>query len=76
MICHICPFLQCFSVFFSFANTTLFSCRQPKATMPRIFIFRALVTMLIFVFTFSYWLFYVVRILENRDEVSASTIPP
>ncbi|XP_045130015.1 vang-like protein 1 [Portunus trituberculatus] len=48
--------------------------RQPKATMPRIFIFRALVTMLIFVFTFSYWLFYVVRILENRDEVRYRSI--
>ncbi|KAG7175644.1 Vang-like protein 1-like [Homarus americanus] len=47
---------------------------QPKATMPRIFIFRALVTMLIFVFTFSYWLFYVVRILENKDEVRYRSI--
>ncbi|KAB7507594.1 Vang-like protein 1 [Armadillidium nasatum] len=35
--------------------------RRPKATMPRIFIFRALVTMLVFVFTFSYWLFYIVQ---------------
>ncbi|KAK3861283.1 hypothetical protein Pcinc_032715 [Petrolisthes cinctipes] len=48
--------------------------RQPKATMPRIFIFRALVTMLIFVFTFSYWLFYVVRILETRDQVRYRSI--
>ncbi|XP_068217976.1 vang-like protein 2 isoform X2 [Palaemon carinicauda] len=48
--------------------------RQPKATMPRIFIFRALVTMLIFVFTFSFWLFYVVRILENKEEVKYRSI--
>lgn len=45
------------------------SSRQPKATMPRIFIFRALVTMLILVFTFSFWLFYVVRIIENTEKV-------
>ncbi|XP_013772851.1 vang-like protein 2 [Limulus polyphemus] len=40
--------------------------RKPKATMPRIFIFRALVLALVFIFTFSYWLFYVVRIVEKR----------
>lgn len=40
--------------------------RRPKATMPRIFIFRALVLALVFVFVFSYWLFYGVRILERR----------
>lgn len=40
--------------------------RKPKATMPRIFIFRALVLALVFVFTFSYWLFYGVRIMEKR----------
>ncbi|CAL4139156.1 unnamed protein product [Meganyctiphanes norvegica] len=48
--------------------------RSPKATMPRIFIFRALVTMLIFVFTFSYWLFYIVRILETKDEILYQSI--
>lgn len=49
-------------------------CRSPKATMPRIFIFRALVTMLIFVFTFAYWLFYIVRILETKDEIRYRSI--
>ncbi|XP_076051263.1 strabismus domain-containing protein Vang [Oratosquilla oratoria] len=48
--------------------------RQPKATMPRIFIFRALVTMLLFVFTFSYWLFYVVRVMEDREQVRYRSI--
>ncbi|XP_042893028.1 vang-like protein 2 [Penaeus japonicus] len=48
--------------------------RQPKATMPRIFIFRALVTMLILVFTFSFWLFYVVRIIENTEKVQYRSI--
>lgn len=44
--------------------------RQPKATMPRIFIFRAVILSFVFVFTFSYWLFYGVRVLERRDEVT------
>ncbi|XP_013777387.1 vang-like protein 2 [Limulus polyphemus] len=51
--------------------------RRPKATMPRIFIFRALVLVLIVVFTFSYWLFYSVRIVEkqkNEHEVSYHSI--
>ena len=38
--------------------------RKPKATMPRIFIFRALVLFLIFVLTFAFWLFYGVRIYD------------
>lgn len=40
--------------------------RRPKATMPRIFIFRALILAMVFVFVFSYWLFYGVRIIERR----------
>ncbi|ELT97931.1 hypothetical protein CAPTEDRAFT_198451 [Capitella teleta] len=42
--------------------------RKPKATMPRIFIFRALVLFLIFVLTFAYWLFYGVRIFDQAIE--------
>lgn len=40
--------------------------RRPRATMPRIFILRALVLALVFVFTFSYWLFFSVRVFEKR----------
>ncbi|CAG2115107.1 unnamed protein product [Medioppia subpectinata] len=40
--------------------------RRPRATMPRIFIYRAIVLALIFVFMVSYWLFYLVRIAEKR----------
>ncbi|XP_078088781.1 vang-like protein 1 [Mustelus asterias] len=41
--------------------------RKPKAQMPRVFVFRALLMVLIFVFVVSYWLFYGVRILDSRD---------
>lgn len=48
--------------------------RQPKATMPRIFIFRAVILALVFVFTFSYWLFYGVRVLEKKDNVTFENV--
>ncbi|XP_050415068.1 vang-like protein 2 isoform X2 [Patella vulgata] len=41
--------------------------RQPKATMPRVFVFRAVVLFLVFVLTFAFWLFYGVRILKARE---------
>jgi len=40
--------------------------RVPKASLPRIFMFRALVLFLVFVLTFSFWLFYGVRIIQDR----------
>lgn len=40
--------------------------RQPKATMPRIFVFRAVVLFLVFVLTFAFWLFYGVRIVKEK----------
>jgi len=40
--------------------------RLPKSTLPRIFMFRALVLFLVFVLTFSFWLFYVVRIIQSN----------
>ncbi|XP_075549813.1 strabismus domain-containing protein Vang [Dermacentor variabilis] len=42
--------------------------RRPRATMPRIFILRAVVLALVFVFIFSYWLFFCVRIYERRHQ--------
>ncbi|KAB0362673.1 hypothetical protein FD754_006829, partial [Muntiacus muntjak] len=41
--------------------------RKQRADMPRIFVFRALLLVLIFLFVVSYWLFYGVRILDSRD---------
>ncbi|KAL8624544.1 hypothetical protein ACOMHN_005845 [Nucella lapillus] len=40
--------------------------RQPKATMPRMFVFRAVVLFLVFVLTFAFWLFYGVRIVQEK----------
>jgi vang-like len=42
--------------------------RRPKATMPRVFIFRALILFLIFVLTFAFWLFYGVRIFKEKQQ--------
>ncbi|GIX97820.1 vang-like protein 1 [Caerostris extrusa] len=42
--------------------------RRPKVTLPRIFIYRAIVLALMIVFTFAYWLFYGVRIIEKRHD--------
>lgn len=41
--------------------------RRPKAFFPRIFVFRALLMVLVFLLVVSYWLFYGVRILDSRD---------
>ncbi|XP_051283968.1 vang-like protein 1 isoform X1 [Dicentrarchus labrax] len=42
--------------------------RQPRAGLPRVFVFRALLTVLVLLFVVSYWLFYGVRILDSQDE--------
>ncbi|KAF5910952.1 hypothetical protein HPG69_000916 [Diceros bicornis minor] len=41
--------------------------RKQRADVPRVFVFRALLLVLIFLFVVSYWLFYGVRILDSRD---------
>ncbi|XP_033109962.1 vang-like protein 1 [Anneissia japonica] len=42
--------------------------RKPKSTLPRIFVFRMTVMGLIFIFLITYWLFYSVRIINNKDD--------
>ncbi|XP_056156790.1 vang-like protein 2 [Lampris incognitus] len=41
--------------------------RPPRATLPRFFVFRCLLMVLVFLFVASYWLFYGVRVLESRE---------
>uniref|UniRef100_F7FZC7 Vang-like protein n=1 Tax=Monodelphis domestica TaxID=13616 RepID=F7FZC7_MONDO len=41
--------------------------RRPKASLPRVFVLRALLMVLVFLLVVSYWLFYGVRILEARE---------
>ncbi|XP_076839635.1 vang-like protein 1 [Brachyhypopomus gauderio] len=42
--------------------------RAPRAALPRIFAFRALLATLVLLLVLSYWLFYGVRILDTQDE--------
>ncbi|XP_051915191.1 vang-like protein 1 isoform X3 [Hippocampus zosterae] len=42
--------------------------RPPRASLPRLFVFRALLAVLVLLFVVSYWLFYGVRILDSQDE--------
>ena len=42
--------------------------RKPKATLPRIFIYRTLILCLVFLLTFAFWLFYGVRIFLKESE--------
>lgn len=43
--------------------------RKPAATMPRIFLFRATVMLLVLVSTFAYWLFYIVQVTEGTKAI-------
>ncbi|KAJ8389711.1 hypothetical protein AAFF_G00114170 [Aldrovandia affinis] len=42
--------------------------RPARAGLPRLFVFRALLMVLVLLFVVSYWLFYGVRILDSQDE--------
>ncbi|KAM4559982.1 vang-like protein 1 isoform 1-T1 [Odontesthes bonariensis] len=42
--------------------------RPARAGLPRVFVFRVLLTVLVLLFVVSYWLFYSVRILDSQDE--------
>lgn len=39
--------------------------RRPTAKLPRVFMFRAMVQLLVLVATFAYWLFYIVQVTEG-----------
>ncbi|KAL3884649.1 hypothetical protein ACJMK2_024774 [Sinanodonta woodiana] len=44
--------------------------RQTRATMPRVFVFRLVVLFLVFILTFAFWLFYGVKIMQQKENVS------
>ena len=48
--------------------------RQPRCTLPRIFVFRAIVSLLVLVFVISFWLFYGVHLLEQRNKIKYKDI--
>ncbi|KAL3279415.1 hypothetical protein HHI36_016926 [Cryptolaemus montrouzieri] len=41
--------------------------RKPTATLPRFFIFRSSVLILVLICTFAYWLFYIVQVTETAQ---------
>lgn len=43
--------------------------RRPIATMPRIFLFRSIVLLLVLISTFAYWLFYIVQVTEGTKAI-------
>ena len=43
--------------------------RKPVATLPRIFLFRATILLLVIVSTFAYWLFYIVQVTEGTKAI-------
>jgi vang-like len=42
--------------------------RKPRASLPRVYELRALLLLLMCIMTFSYWLFYAVRIIETHTQ--------
>ena len=48
--------------------------RKPKTTLPRIFVFRALVSLLVLLFLVSFWLFYGVHLLEDSNKIKYGDI--
>lgn len=47
--------------------------RKPIATLPRIYLFRATVLLLVLISTFAYWLFYVVQVTEGTKAIIEGT---
>jgi len=42
--------------------------RRPRATLPRVSVFRAVIVLFIFILTVAFWLFYSVRILSDARQ--------
>jgi len=40
---------------------------RPRATMPRVFVFRVVVLFLVFILCFAFWLFYGVKIMQEKE---------
>ena len=59
-----------FKLFFLLVGTWALFYRAPRATLPRIHIYRAFVCLLIMVFLITFWLFYASRILKEPQLVN------
>ncbi|CAH1391933.1 unnamed protein product [Nezara viridula] len=58
----------CFKLVLLAGGTWAVFIRKSRATMPSIFVFRAVVLLLVLICCFTYWLFYVVQITEGARE--------
>ena len=64
----------CFKLLILLLGTWGVFFRHPRATLPRIFVFRAMVSLLILVFIVSFWLFYGVHLMEERSKIEYKDI--
>jgi len=48
--------------------------RKPRATLPRVHLFRALISLLLLLFLTAFWLFYAVRLVEQRRKIQYSAL--
>ena len=48
--------------------------RRPRATLPRIHVYRSLVCLLVLVFLVSFWLFYAVHVVNDRTQVKYKSL--
>ena len=54
-----------YRVIFHMIYSSIYRCTF-QATLPRIFMFRSCICVLLFVIVFAFWLFYGVRVLDGR----------
>jgi len=48
--------------------------RRPRATLPRVSVFRALLVLFMFVLTVAFWLFFAVRILSETSQTYSQLV--
>ncbi|KAF6212209.1 hypothetical protein GE061_012730 [Apolygus lucorum] len=63
-----------FKLFLLGAGAWALFVRKARATLPCIFMFRAGVLLLVFICTFTFWLFYVVQITEGASESATGEV--
>lgn len=44
--------------------------RRPRATLPRIHVYRTLVCLLVLIFLITFWLFYATHVMNDKEKVT------
>jgi vang-like len=57
-----------FKLFILLAGSWAVFLRHPKATLPRIYLYRSLVCFILAILVFSFWLFYSVKIIGGEEQ--------